>query len=262
MLAPAIVNRLWSYFLGYGFTRPVDDMGPHNPVSHPEILRELSENFRQSNYDLRQLMQWIVLCRSYQLSSEHDPRSIRDDPLAQPSASFSRFYERPMSPEQLYMSLIVVAQPAIFDEGQPTKRAPGNGARGDWRRSESWTGPFLRDAETDEGGNRTAFRGTIPQTLMLFHGDLTERTLDTGPGTPLGQLMQSRDNLHSKIHQLYLAALSRRPSPAETAAIRKQIFTPDGGFNRGSDSPSQSAVVGLGDLVWALVNSNEFGMVH
>jgi hypothetical protein len=24
-------NRTWAHFLGYGFTRPVDDMGPHNP---------------------------------------------------------------------------------------------------------------------------------------------------------------------------------------------------------------------------------------
>ena len=25
-----IVNRMWGHFLGYGFTKPVDDLGPHN----------------------------------------------------------------------------------------------------------------------------------------------------------------------------------------------------------------------------------------
>ncbi|MFO0884742.1 MAG: DUF1553 domain-containing protein [Pirellulales bacterium] len=25
----ATVNRLWAHFFGYGFTQPVDDMGPH-----------------------------------------------------------------------------------------------------------------------------------------------------------------------------------------------------------------------------------------
>ena len=34
----AIVNRMWAHFLGYGFTKPIDDIGPHNPPSHPELL--------------------------------------------------------------------------------------------------------------------------------------------------------------------------------------------------------------------------------
>ena len=37
-LALAMVNRTWQHFFGYGFTRPVDDMGPHNPPSNPEVL--------------------------------------------------------------------------------------------------------------------------------------------------------------------------------------------------------------------------------
>ena len=31
----AIVNRMWGHFLWYGFTRPIDDLGDHNPASHP-----------------------------------------------------------------------------------------------------------------------------------------------------------------------------------------------------------------------------------
>ena len=34
----AIVNRMWQHFLGYGFTKPVDDLGPHNSPSHPALL--------------------------------------------------------------------------------------------------------------------------------------------------------------------------------------------------------------------------------
>ena len=36
--ARRIVNRMWAHFLGYGFTKPIDDMGPHNPPTHPELL--------------------------------------------------------------------------------------------------------------------------------------------------------------------------------------------------------------------------------
>ena len=41
-LERAAVNRMWAHFLGYGFTKPIDDMGPHNPASHPELLEELA----------------------------------------------------------------------------------------------------------------------------------------------------------------------------------------------------------------------------
>ena len=37
-LAEAAVNRMWGHLFGYGFTRPVDDMGPHKVPSHPELL--------------------------------------------------------------------------------------------------------------------------------------------------------------------------------------------------------------------------------
>ncbi len=44
-LDQAIVNRMWGHFLGYGFTKPVDDMGPHNPPSHPELLAKMAVEF-------------------------------------------------------------------------------------------------------------------------------------------------------------------------------------------------------------------------
>ena len=40
-LARAFVNRMWGHFMGRGFVNPVDDFGPHNPPSHPELLDKL-----------------------------------------------------------------------------------------------------------------------------------------------------------------------------------------------------------------------------
>ena len=37
------MNRMWAHFLGYGFTKPIDDIGPHNPPSHPELLDQLGQ---------------------------------------------------------------------------------------------------------------------------------------------------------------------------------------------------------------------------
>ena len=45
----AIVNRIWGHFMGYGFTKPVDDMGPHNPPTNPELLDRLAADFSGIN---------------------------------------------------------------------------------------------------------------------------------------------------------------------------------------------------------------------
>ena len=64
-----IVNRMWAHFFGYGFTRPPDDMGPHNLPSHPELLDELGLAFRAAEFDMKTLLRWIVLSEPYSLSS-------------------------------------------------------------------------------------------------------------------------------------------------------------------------------------------------
>ena len=69
MLGKAFVNRLWAHFLGRGFVNPVDDFGPHNPPSHPELLAKLAEEFKKSGYDVKKLCRWIMASRAYQLSS-------------------------------------------------------------------------------------------------------------------------------------------------------------------------------------------------
>ena len=101
------MNRMWAHFLGYGFTKPIDDIGPHNPPSHPELLDQLGKSFRDSGFDLKQLMRWIVLSEPYSLSSQITERNQDDDPALGAKPMFSRFYLRQMEAEQLYESLLV-----------------------------------------------------------------------------------------------------------------------------------------------------------
>ena len=103
----AIVNRMWAHFLGYGFTKPIDDIGPHNPPSHPELLDELGNRSAMRGFDLKKLMRWIVLSEPYSLSSQMTARNQDDDPSLGAKPMFSRFYLRQMEAEQLYESLLV-----------------------------------------------------------------------------------------------------------------------------------------------------------
>src|SRR5690606_9453060 len=107
LIAPAIVNRMWGHFFGYGFTRPVDDMGPHNPPTHPVLLERLAAEFVAHGYDLKQLIRWICLSRPYQLTSRFGADNAVDDPAVGETPLFSHVYLKSLEAEQLYDSLIV-----------------------------------------------------------------------------------------------------------------------------------------------------------
>ncbi|MFN5732140.1 MAG: DUF1549 domain-containing protein, partial [Planctomyces sp.] len=153
-LAQAMVNRTWSHFFGYGFTRPVDDMGPHNPASHPELLKRLSREFVAANYDVKQLIRWIVSSEAYQLSSQYGEKNRIDDPAAGEMPLFSHMYLKSMQAEQLYDSLIVASN----------AHQSGNGS---WSAQEEqrrrWMQQFVVAFDNDENDESTTFNGTIPQ---------------------------------------------------------------------------------------------------
>src|SRR5690606_34303085 len=69
-LPKTMVHRTWAHVLGYGFTKPGDDMGPHNPPTHPELLEYLGQQFRESSFNIKDLIKWITLSEAYSLSSK------------------------------------------------------------------------------------------------------------------------------------------------------------------------------------------------
>lgn len=235
-----IVNRMWAHFLGYGFTKPMDDLGPHNAASHPELLEELGKQFRDHSYDLKQLMTWIALSAPYQLSATITPYNQIDDPAVGEQPKFSHFYLRQMQAEQLYQSLVVAGE---------TK------ARGSYEEQDAerrrWLSQFVVAFGTDEGDEATTFNGSIPQALMMFNGDLIKRATSIEPESYLGRLTRSDLKTPDMISRLYLTGLGRRPSRDELAFSAKLIAARNGNVTEA-----------LQDLWWAILNSNEFILQH
>jgi hypothetical protein len=236
----AIVNRMWAHFLGYGFTKPVDDMGEHNPPSHPELLDGLAERFREQSFDLKELARWIVLSRAYALSSTTSAGNSRDDPALGEKPKFSHFYLRQMQAEQLYESLLTATQADKTRSGEDAAKT-----------KDKWMSQFVIAFGTDEGDDATTFNGTIPQVLMMFNGELIKQATSTGKGGFLDKVATSPMASKKKIEMLYLAALARKPSATEIEVANKLLAA------RGGD------VVGaLQDVWWAVLNSNEFIIQH
>ena len=135
MLGKAFVNRMWAHFFGRGFVNPVDDFGPHNPPSHPELLDKLAEEFKKSGYDVKKLCRWIMASRAYQLSSI----AVRTKGADKDDGLFSQMQLKPMSPEQLFDSLLTATM---------AHRA-GSGDDGN-RRRDAWLRQFIFAFANDE----------------------------------------------------------------------------------------------------------------
>jgi hypothetical protein len=242
-VARAFVNRTWGQFFGYGFTRPVDDMGPHNPPSHPELLDFLTEQFVENNYDVRQLVRWICNTEAYQLTSQFNPKNEVDNPAIGEIPLFSHMYVKALTVEQLYDALIVATSAdqtgkGSYDEAQQQK--------------ERWLRDFMRIFGGNDDDEPTLFSGTIPQALMLMNGDLTKQAISTEKGGFLAAVLSSPRlrNDNQRIQALYVSALGRMPTRPELTKIEKVM--------RQAPSP----VVAYQDLYWALLNSNEFVLNH
>ena len=241
-IAQAMVNRTWSHFFGYGFTRPVDDMGPHNPASHPDLLERLSREFVAANYDVKELIRWIVSSEAYGLTSQYNDKNKIDDPGAGEVPLFSHMYLKSMQAEQMYDSLIVASNAHKSGRG-------GWGAQEEQRRL--WMQQFVVAFENDENDESTTFNGTIPQALMMMNSELMDKACSVERGSFLFESMSSPGNEAQKIQELYLAALSRNPTKTEIGKVQKML-----------KSYGNQRLMGYQDLFWALLNSNEFVFIH
>ncbi|WP_404309980.1 DUF1549 domain-containing protein [Neorhodopirellula lusitana] len=235
-----IVNRMWSMFMGYGFTRPIDDLGPHNPSSHPELLDTLGKEFRKASYDLKRLITWITLSKPYQLESVLSRGNEVDDPSIGESPKFSRFYLRQMSAEQLYGSLV---------------SATDAKSRGTYEQQEAerrkWLSQFVVAFGTDEGDEATTFNGSIPQALMLFNGDLTKNATSIEAGSYIDRLSKYGKSPRDRLTRLFMTGVARRPTKNETSIAGKLLVA-----RKGNEKEM------LQDMWWAIINSNEFIMQH
>ncbi|TWU39188.1 DUF1549 domain-containing protein [Novipirellula artificiosorum] len=235
-----IVNRMWAHFLGLGFTKPIDDLGPHNPASHPDLLEDLGLELRKHSYDLKQLITWITLSRPYQLSAVLSEANEIDDPSMGEMPKFSRFYLRQMSAEQLYQSLVT---------------ATGAGAVGSYEEQQQqrreWMKQFVVAFGTDEGDEATTFNGSIPQALMLFNGDLTNNATSIKTGSFLDRLSKTGRSPRDRLTSLFRVAVARRPTRSEVNVATKL-------YSARSNNEKEM----LQDIWWALLNSNEFIMQH
>jgi hypothetical protein len=232
----AYVNRMWGHFLGRGFTSPVDDFNEQNQPSNPELLDEMAKKFKHYGYDPKTVVRWICNSQAYNLSCVAN--KTNDKP--EQEVFFSRMLLKAMSPEQLFESLMVAtgAEAAQTKDGKAALR-------------KRWMDTLVSNFGDDEG-NEVTFNGTIVQALLMLNGkDINDAI--TGQKATVAQMLARGGNEGSHISSLYLATLNRPASQKEVSIILSKFPMKVADKDRGGK---------YHDLLWALVNSNEFILNH
>lgn len=241
------VNRIWYQLLGRGIVDPIDDFRATNPPVNPELLDALANDFAAHNFDIRHLLRTIMNSNTYQLSAVPNATNKDDE------TNFSRGIVRRLSAEPLLDSLSrVVGTPVKFNGyplGMRAVQIPGVRAvrlrdsrpsAGDHFLKLFGKPPRLQTCECERSEETT-----LTQTFQMVSGPLLNELL-TRADNRISRMLKSKRPTSAIVDDLYWIALSRPPTSDELTATVTHIAT------------SKDRRRALEDVVWALVNTNEF----
>ena len=238
--ARSIVNRLWARLLGQGIVESVDDLRSTNPASNEALLAGLSRDLIAHGWDLKHTLRRIMRSNTYQ-SSAVPTRGNKVD-----SQYFSHYPVRRLQAEEMMDAVAQVT-------GVPDRFATFPLGT----RAVELADPELNNLSLDTFGrpNRTtpcdcdrSAAPTLSQALELFNGEALQAKLKNPEGI-VAQLAKSGRPEAEQIEELFLRALSRRPTGPERASLTTALRS----------APSREEA--LQDLLWALINTKEF-MFH
>ncbi len=221
-LARAFVNRMWAYLMGRGIVQPVDQIDSRHRPSHPELLDWLTADFEKSGYDIKRLIQSIVLSRAYQLDS-----ALTSKTPPRPD-TFARSIEKPLSAEQILHSLIVATENRVEDA-----------ALAPIERNFVTTFPDVMPEN---------YNPSLQQALFYSNSPILNGLLKSAPNNLTSKLMLQK-SAEVQIKEAFLTVLGRQPDATELQQCKLLLST-------------QSSEKGIRNLIWALLTSAEFQVNH
>jgi hypothetical protein len=248
----AVVNRVWANYFGVGLVEAVDDLRLTNPASNEELFDAATQYLIDNKYDLKALMRAILTSATYQRSSLTLPSNVTD------TRFYSHYYPKRMTAEVLIDGLSQVTQvPTQFKvrygdadlKDQPLgKRAmelPDVDAASYFLKS------FGRPARQITCECERTNTPTMVQVLHISNGDTLNNKL-TKDDNRLSKHLSAGLTDDQIMDDLYLAALSRRPTDEERVQLNAAIAAagPDG----------RRAV--WEDVYWGVLSSKEFLFNH
>ncbi|QDV68875.1 Planctomycete cytochrome C [Rosistilla carotiformis] len=268
-----IVNRVWHHLMGRGIVPTTDDFGVLGQrPTHPELLDYLATRFRSDGQSLKRLIRYVVLSRTYQMSSNADPTAVAADPK---NLLWHHRWPKRLEGEAIRDALLSVSgrlNEQMFGEPIPihlTGFMDGRGRPGvsgpldgEGRRSiyisvrRNFLSPFMLTFDTPVPFSAMGRRNVsnVPaQALILMNDPMVvqqaelwaQRTVKTFPDAADPNLDRQR------VVWMYQMAFARQPTPRELDLAMQFLKTE-------AATGSQDDLVLWADLAHALINTKEF----
>lgn len=241
--ARTTVNLIWAEMFGAGLVEPVLDWNLDQTPLHAELLDALARDFAAHGYSLRHVIRLIANSATYQLSHRYDHTWKPEH-----AGYFVRHLIRRMPAEQIWDA---VSDATGVHESLPIGTTAEKAKYVQQTVSSTDLPRKLLAALSGFGFNDRTFSArslafTPVQSSILMNSDLVKDKLKPEAKGRLAALWKAEPPKTNAeiVEELFLAALSRLPSIAET--------------EWGSAILAQQHERGAEDILWALINKSEF----
>ena len=281
LTARVAVNRVWQHLLGEGLVTSADNFGVLGSLpTHPDLLDHLATRFRDRGWSIKEIIQYVVLSRTYRMSSQKDSDAEVADPA---NALLHRANVRRLEGEIIRDSMLAVSgrlQPTVYGPPVPThltefmqgRGRPGtNGPLdGDGRRSiyqsvnRNFLSPFMLAFDTPAPATTVGRRSTsnVPaQALILLNNEFVAQQANLWAKQLLLQEMKAglQDGSHatSLIHRAFQQCFARLPSKDELALMVEFTKNQASEYGIAAESALTHEPI-VADLCHVLMNQKEF----
>lgn len=218
-----IVNRLWHHLFGRGIVATPDNFGRlGSEPSHPELLDHLATCFRAENGSIKSLIRYIVLSKTWRLSSRPTESASQRDP---DNLLLSHAHVRRLEAEAIRDSMLAVS--GRLDANLFGAPADGNSMRRSVyvRVNRNSLDPFLRAFDFPEPFSSVGRRDVtnVPAQSLTMMNDPRVSSLAFDWANRVLRESRSVDGPTSesdRIAQMFLAALGRTPAIDEVTRLQ------------------------------------------
>lgn len=243
LTARVAVNRFWQQLFGTGIVKTSEDFGAQgSPPSHPELLDTLAIDFRNTGWDVKQLMKRLVMTSTYRRDTLVTDKHLQVDPGNRLLARGPRFR---LDAEMIRDAALATSGLLVEQLGGPSVKPPQPG--GLWR-AVGYTSSNTAAFKADEGEKvyrRSVYtfwkRTSAPPQMSTF--DAPSRESCTArrerTNTPLQALLLLNEpqmleasraladraevelgaNEAERIRWMYVTVVSRQPTDSELTEL-------------------------------------------
>ncbi|HRX78727.1 MAG: DUF1549 domain-containing protein [Planctomycetaceae bacterium] len=235
-----MVNRIWADLMGRGLVVPVDDLRATNPPSNGPLLEAIANDFRDKNFNIKEVLRTITSSYVYALSSEPTERNVAD------TQNYSRHYRQRLRAEVMLDAVADITGIPNSFSAMPS----GSRAKEIWthRVDSLFLDTFGRPDPNQDPPCERQEDATVTQALHMMNASELHSRVSSDKGRA-AKLAASDSTPEQIVEELYLLVYARFPDSDEREFGKKL-------FDEATDQASRKRATE--DLLWALLNTPEF----